>query len=119
MRAACAIGPRHGDNYLHLAFALDVDLDELRDQNALWRLQVVPAGNVVTHSRSTGRAAHIVHLVRPGETLEQIAEELKATPWGIIHDNALWDEEVSEGMVLRRAAGTSPADVLHTPRDRR
>ena len=91
---------RHGDNYLHLAFALDVDLDELREQNALWRLQVVPAG-MLLRIPLDWEGSHTVHQVGPGETLEQIAEDLKATPWGIVHDNALWDEEVSEGMVLR------------------
>ena len=91
---------RHGDNYLHLAFALDVDLDELRDQNALWRLQVVPAG-MLLRIPLDWEGSHTVHRVGPGETLEQIAEDLKATPWGIVHDNLLWDQEVSEGMVLR------------------
>lgn len=91
---------RHGDNYLHLAFALDVDLDELRDQNALWHLQVVPAG-MLLRIPLDWEGSHIVYRVGAGETLGQIAEELEATPWGIIHDNALWDEEVSEGMVLR------------------
>ena len=91
---------RHGDNYLHLAFALDVDLDELRDQNALWRLQVVPAG-MLLRIPLDWEGSHTVHRVGPEETLEQIAEELKSAPWRIIHDNALWDQEVSEGMMLR------------------
>ena len=91
---------RHGDNYLHLAFAFDVDLDKLRDQNALWRLQVVPAG-MLLHLPLDWEGKYTVHRVTAGETLEEIAEELDSEPWRIIRDNGLWEEDVSQGMVLR------------------
>ena len=35
---------RHGDNYLKLAFTLGIEPDAVRAANAIWHLQVVPAG---------------------------------------------------------------------------
>jgi LysM repeat protein len=46
---------RLGDNYFNIAFAFEVDLDALRNENDLWRLQVLPAGMVLTIPQ--GRAA--------------------------------------------------------------
>lgn len=39
---------RLGDNYINLAFAFGVDVDRLRAANGLWRLQVLPAGMLLT-----------------------------------------------------------------------
>ena len=91
---------RHGDNYFNIAFSLDVDLDALRERNGLWRLQVLPAGMRLLVPLDW-KGKHIVHRVTAGETLEEIAKELDSEPWRIIRDNALWEEAVSEGMVLR------------------
>ena len=91
---------RHGDNYFNIAFSLDVDLDALRERNGLWRLQVLPAGMRLLVPLDW-KGKHTVHRVTAGETLEEIAKELDSEPWRIIRDNALWEEAVSEGMVLR------------------
>ena len=91
---------RHGDNYLRLAFVLEVDLDTLREANDLWRLQSLPAGQVLRIPLEwTGTFNE--HQVQAGEDLQQIAEGLKSTPWRIIRDNGVWDEQLTAGMTLR------------------
>jgi LysM repeat protein len=39
---------RLGDNYFNIAFAFEADLDALRTENGLWRLQVLPPGMLLT-----------------------------------------------------------------------
>jgi len=92
---------RHGDNYFNLAFTVGVELDALRDANSLWRLQTLPAGQVLRIPLAwTGKYSE--HRVEPGETLKTIADVRKSQPWRIIHDNGLfWDESVSPGTVLK------------------
>ena len=91
---------RHGDNYLRLAFVLNVDLETLRDANGLWRLQSLPAGQVLRIPLEwTGTFNE--HQVQAGEDLGQIAEKLKSTPWRIIRDNGVWDEQLTAGMTLK------------------
>lgn len=82
---------RIGDNYFNLAAAFSVDVDRLRAANGLWRLQVLPAGMVMTIPDAAARpavvAAELVaggaapptapdpvwHRVRRGENLTVIA----------------------------------------------
>ena len=91
---------RHGDNYLRLAFVLDVDLETLREANSLWRLQSLPAGQILRIPLEwTGKFNE--HQIQAGEDLKQIADELKSTPWRIIRDNGLWDEQLAAGMTLK------------------
>ncbi len=92
---------RIGDNYLHLAFLLDVSRDDLREQNDLWHLQTVPPGQLLRLPLEwTGK--HEVYTVQPGDDLRTVAERLKSSPWRIIRDNSLfWDETLTPGMVLR------------------
>ena len=91
---------RHGDNYLRLAFILGVDLETLREANNLWRLQSLPAGQLLRIPLAwTGKFNE--HQVRAGEDLKQIAELRKSTPWRIIRDNGLWDEQLTPGMTLK------------------
>ena len=92
---------RLGDNYLHLAFVMEIDRDALREMNDLWHLQTVPPGQVLRFPLEwTGK--HSVHTVQAGEDLETVAKKLKSAPWRIIRDNSLfWDEQLSSGMVLR------------------
>ena len=105
---------RHGDNYFNLAFTLGVDLNVLRDANSLWRLQTLPAGQVLTMPLAwTGK--YNEHRVAPGETLKAVADARKSQPWRIIRDNVLfWDESVSPGMVLKvRPEASKPTYVTH------
>lgn len=91
---------RHGDNYLRLAFMLEVGLETLREANGLWRLQSLPAGQVLRIPLEwTGK--YNEHVVREGEDLQQIAKALKSNPWRIIRDNALWDQQLTAGATLR------------------
>ena len=92
---------RIGDNYLHLAFLLDVSRDDLREQNDLWHLQTVPPGQLLRLPLEwTGK--HEVYTVQAGDDLRTVAERLKSSPWRIIRDNNLfWDETLTPGMVLR------------------
>ena len=91
---------RHGDNYLRLAFVLEVDLETLREANSLWRLQSLPAGQILRIPLEwTGKFNE--HQIQAGEDLKQIAETLQSTPWRIIRDNGLWDEQLTAGMTLK------------------
>ena len=91
---------RHGDNYLRLAFVLEVELEVLREANGLWRLQTLPAGQLLRIPLEwTGKFNE--HQVQAGEDLQQIAEQMKSTPWRIIRDNGLWDEELTPEMTLK------------------
>ena len=107
----------HGDNYLHLAFILNVDRDAMRDANALWRLQTLPAEQILRIPLDwTGK--HTEHSVEAGEDLSTVAEKLKSTPWRIIRDNYLfWNEEISEGQVLKvRAVPPKPTYLVYQVR---
>ena len=115
-------GPHHvayrariGDNYLHLAFALQVDLDDMRDLNGLWRLQTVPAGQRL-RLPVAWEGEHTVYTVQAGDTLKSIAEQLESSPWRIVRDNHLFDnEQVTPGMVLRvRPETPRPTFVTHS-----
>ena len=92
---------RHGDNYLHLAFILDVELDEFRAANELWRLQTLPAGQILRVPLGW-QGRHDEHRVEPGEDLAAVAEAYRSTPWRIIRDNGLFeDERLEPGTVLK------------------
>ena len=64
---------RHGDNYLLLSFVLDVDRDELRDQNGLWRLQTLPADQVL-QIPLTWKGKYNEYETKPGDTLRSVAQ---------------------------------------------
>ena len=105
---------RRGDNYLHLAFLLEVDRDELRELNDLWHLQTLPPGQVLRLPLAwEGR--HTAYTVREGDDLKSVADRLESTPWRIIRDNALfWDAELIPGTVLRvREAAPKRVQVTH------
>ena len=90
---------RHGDNYLRLAFMLEVDLETLREANGLWRLQALPAGQVLRIPLDTTGTFN-EYQVQAGDDLKQIAEKLQSTPWRIMRDNGLWDGHVLPGTTL-------------------
>ena len=108
---------RHGDNYLHLAFILDVDRDAMRDANDLWRLQTLPAEQVLRIPLEW-TSKHTEHRVQPGEDLNTVADKLKSDPWRIIRDNYLfWNEKISAGQVLRvREVPPKPTYVTYQVR---
>ena len=104
---------RIGDNYFNIAFTLDVDLNDMRDQNDLWRLQTLPAGLRLTLP-TDWEAKHTVHTVRAGETVQTIAETLKSDPWRIIRDNGLWEQDLQPGATLLvRAVPPRPTYLVH------
>ena len=105
---------RLGDNYFNVAFTLGADLDLLRGANGLWRLQSLLPGTVLTIP-SGPTAAFTEYRVGAREDLARVAATLRIDPWWLIRDNALWDEQVREGMVLRvrPAPPPQPAVELH------
>ncbi len=105
---------RHGDNYLLLSFVLDVDRDALRDQNGLWRLQTLPADQVLKIPL-TWKAKYNEYETKPGDTLGSVAKVMKSQPWRIIRDNNLfWDETLRPGTVLKvRPTPPKPTYVTH------
>ena len=91
---------RHGDNYLRLAFVLEVPLETLREANNLWRLQTLPASQLLRIPLEwTGKFNE--HQVQADEDLKQVAEKRASTPWRIIRDNGLWDGQLTVGMTLK------------------
>ena len=105
---------RHGDNYLHLAFVLDVELDTLREANDLWRLQTLPADQVLRIPLGwTGK--YNEHRVQLGDTLSTVADRHKSDPWRIVRDNNLfWNEQITPGMTLRvRPVPPKPTYLTH------
>ena len=105
---------RRGDNYYSLAFALDVDLDELRQANGLWHLQVLPVG-MRLRLPLAWEGDHTLHRVAPGEDLETVAAALQSEPWRIVRDNGLLlSERLEPGMLLRvRRVPPPPSFVVH------
>ena len=105
---------RHGDNYLHLAFVLGIELDTLRDANNLWRLQTLPA-NQILRIPLKWNGKYNEHPVQPGENLKIVAEKHKSDPWRIIRDNNLfWNEDITSGMTLRvRPVPPKPTYLTH------
>ena len=105
---------RHGDNYLHLAFILDVDRDEFRDANDLWRLQTLPAGQVLRIPLSW-KGKYNEHRVQAGDDLAAVARKHKSTAWRIIRDNGLfWDERLAPGTLLKvRPVPPRPTYITH------
>ena len=91
---------RLGDNYLHLAFALEIDRDELRAENDLWHLQTLPAGQILQLPLAW-EGKHEEYTVQAGDDLKSVADKLDSTPWRIIRDNTLfWDNGLTPGTVL-------------------
>ncbi len=104
---------RLGDNYFNIAFTLDVDLDELRGENSLWHLQTLSAGMLLKIPLSW-EGDHVVHQVKPGDTIFKIAEATKSNPWRLIRDNGLWNQTVAAGKLLRvRTVPARPTHVVH------
>ena len=101
---------RIGDNYFNLATAFDVDVDTLREENGLWRLQVLPIGMEVTIPLDVPATA-VEHRVGPDEDLASIAFDLNTRPWEIIRANNLWDDEVEPGSVLRIPPAVQPSSL--------
>jgi LysM repeat protein len=107
---------RIGDNYINLAVAFGVDLDELRSVNRLWRLQQLPTGMELTIPIDAPEEL-VADRVRDGEDLLAVAARLRTNPWQLIRDNQLWDQQVHAGMIVR-APGPSRAarpEVARTP----
>ena len=92
---------RLGDNYIHLAFVLEIDRDELRELNDLWHLQTLPAGQTLSLPLAW-EGDYEEYVVQEGDDLKTVADGLESTPWRIIRDNTLfWDEGLAPGTVLR------------------
>ena len=85
--------------------------------NGLWRLQSLLPGTVLTIPLDT-TAAFTEHRVSARDDLARIAATLKVEPWSLIRDNALWDEQVREGMVLRVRPAPPPKPAVQTHRVR-
>lgn len=97
-----------GDNYMKVAYALGLDLEQVRQVNGLWRLRQPLPGTEILIPPDSG-ASFATYTVQPGDTLPAIAAPLRADPWSIVKDNALWTGEPSPGTVLRIRKGAPPA----------
>lgn len=92
---------RLGDNYIHWAFVLEVDRDEMRETNDLWHLQTLPPGQVLRLPLAW-EGEHEEYVVEEGDDLGTVAERFESTPWRIVRDNGLFrDQRLTPGTVLR------------------
>ena len=79
---------------------LEVELDTLREANGLWRLQTLPAGQLLSIPMEwTGK--YNEYQVQTSDNLKQIADSMNSTPWRIIRDNGLWEQQLPPGLTLR------------------
>jgi LysM repeat protein len=104
---------RHGDNYFNVASAMGVDVETLRAENELWRLQWLSAGMRLRIPLPPPPATSIRYRVRAGETLDIIGQRARIDPWRLIRDNHLFEaEHVTPGTML----ALSGAPVAPSPR---
>lgn len=94
---------RQGDNILHIALVMEADRDRFREINRLWRLQTLPAGQVlqIPLEREQRRGSGRTYRVQAGEDIGAVARRHNASAWRIIRDNGLWDEQLTAGAALR------------------
>ena len=106
---------RLGDNYIHLAFVLDIDRAAMRETNDLWHLQTLPAGQVLRLPLAW-EGDYEEYTVQAGDDLQAVADRLESTPWRIIRDNRLFrDERLTPGTVLRvRSEQPRATTITHT-----
>lgn len=90
---------RLGDNYIKLAFALNLNLDRLRQVNGLWHLQSMLPGTML-EIPSDETARYERYTVGEGDSITAIAERFDVDPWTVLVDNQLWDETVQAGQVI-------------------
>jgi len=104
----------HSVDSIRLAFTLGVNLDALRDANSLWRLQTLPAGQILRIPLARTEKYN-EHQVERGETLKTIADALNSQPWQIIRNNVLfWNESINPGMVVKvRPEEPKPIHLTH------
>lgn len=110
---------RYGDNILHIARVLEADRDRFREENRLWRLQTLPAGQVLRiplELERRGRAPQS-YRVQAGDELGAVAGRYNTSAWRVIRDNGLWDEQLTPGTVLRiEREPPRPAHATHRVR---
>ena len=110
---------RYGDNILHIALVLEADRDTFREENRLWRLQTLPAGQAlrIPLAREQQRRATTTYRVQAGDDVGAIARRHDTSAWRIIRDNGLWDERLAPGATLRvERAPPRPAHATHRVR---
>ena len=82
---------------------LEADRDKFREDNRLWRLQTLPAGQAlrIPLARERQRRAATTYRVQAGDDVGAVARRHNTSAWRIIRDNGLWDERLTPGAVLR------------------
>ena len=86
----------------------------MRELNDLWHLQTLPPGQVLRLPLAW-EGEHTVYTVREGDDLKSVADRLRSTPWRIVRDNALFqDQNLTPGTVLRvREAAPRAVHATH------
>ena len=123
---------RLGDNYLTVGLSFEVPLNAVRQANGLWHLQTLPPGIELRlpllwinedeeddeRDRRLEREAETkMHRVMDGQTIDQLAEIYETSPWRLIRDNAVWDEQLHTGVNLKIVPEEKdPQYVRHTVR---
>jgi len=122
---------RIGDNYFGIGFAFEVELDALRDANALWHLQTLPVGmelrlpleweapeSVYDDDETEDEIEIVRHTLTAGQSIEDLTAMFATSAWRVIRDNELWDEQLpATGTVLEiRLEPEEPQFTAHTVR---
>jgi LysM repeat protein len=99
---------RPGDNYFHVAFIFDADLDVFRQDNFIWRVQALPPLTRLLIQPKPA-ATRIMHTVAPGESIAGIAELWESDPWTVVRYNRLWVQaDPAPGTVVAIPKGGTP-----------
>ncbi len=94
---------RIGDNYFGVAFAFDVPLDAVRDENQLWHLQTLPPGMDLRLPLSwepdegeddEEEPEIVAHVIATGDSIDTVASQFETSPWRVIRDNHLWSQQL-------------------------
>ncbi len=92
---------RPGDNYFHVAFIFDADLDTFRQDNFIWRVQALPPLTRLVIQPKPAKT-RINHTVTRGESIADIASRRESDPWTVVSYNRLWTQaDPAPGTVLQ------------------
>ena len=104
---------RPGDNYFHVAFIFDADLDTFRQDNFIWRVQALPPLTRLEIQPKPART-RTRHTVARGESITDIATRLESDPWTVISYNRLWNQQdPAPGTVLQIPQKPKPPSTVY------
>lgn len=104
---------RPGDNYFHVAFIFDADLDVFRQDNFIWRVQALPPLTRLVIKPKPAKT-RIMHTVTAGQSIADVAERRESDPWTVASYNRLWTQaDPAPGTVLQIPQKPKPPEYVY------